>query len=359
VVPDASDDADAARAEGSRAGASDAVATPEPRARRAPGSDESGANPADSGASATATGSPVMVEQVVVAAIRPSPFQPKGRPSIAAVEAVRKAIAEAGSLAALTSPEGAPIFARLGAEAARLAELAFDMAEHGMKLPIEIRVTEDGILECLSGHRRLAAAKLAGMRTVAAIHRGAISNAAAAATVLRGNLHRENFTTWQEAVLVSEVQQRRLADGYKDTVRTLGTVMGWSHGKVNMLLRIRRALGPEVVARIADEAVGGPEAVEERLAHAAYRDLERLAGEPDEQRRILAARRMLGVAGRPAESPRECLACVLRPKRGGGFALEVNGAVEALAAHDARALRDLLEGQLARVNARLQALSTN
>ena len=167
------------------------------------------------------------MRDLAVDAIRPSPFQPKGRPSAAAVASVRDAAAQAGSLDALVSPDGAPLFMRLSPEAARLAELAYDIAEHGLRVPVEVRALDDGAHECLSGHRRLAAARLAGLAAVPAIDRGTMSHAAAAATVLRGNLHRENFTTWQEATLVTEVQERRRADGYRDNVRTLGAVMGW------------------------------------------------------------------------------------------------------------------------------------
>jgi hypothetical protein len=52
---------------------------------------------------------------------------------------VRLAIAEAGSLEALVSPEGGRGFARLDPESARLAELAYDVATHGIKTPLELR----------------------------------------------------------------------------------------------------------------------------------------------------------------------------------------------------------------------------
>jgi len=308
------------------------------------------ASPLDATAPGTTT---IELRAVDVDAVRPSPFQPKGRPSTAAVDAVRQAIADAGSLDALVSPDGAPRFARLGPEAARLAELAYDVAEHGMKVPVEIRTLDDGALECLSGHRRLAAARIAGLAAVPAIERGAMSNAAAAATVLRGNLHRENFTTWQEAALVAEVQERRRADGFRDNVRTLGAVMGWSHGKVNMLLRIRRALAPDLLARIGQ---GDPAPVEELLARAPYRDLERLTSEPDDDRRVAAARRLLGLGDAPATARRDRDRCVHRPKRGGGFVIEVHEPVESLDAGDAALLRTYLETQLTRVHARLGAL---
>ncbi|AHG93044.1 ParB domain protein nuclease (plasmid) [Gemmatirosa kalamazoonensis] len=323
------------------------------RAPRASADEAPAAPPTSSAASAAAEASRLEVREMPLDAIHPSPFQPKGRPSAAAVTSVREAVARAGSLDALVSPDGAPLFMRLTAEAARLAELAYDVAEHGLRVPVEVRPLGDGRLECLSGHRRLAAARLAGLDTVPGIDRGPMSNAAAAATVLRGNLHRENFTTWQEAALVTEVQERRRADGYRDNVRTLGAVMGWSHGKVNMLLRIRRSLSPELLARAGG---GDPAPVEERLARAAYRDLERLASEADDARRLTALRRLLGLDDAPAGAVHDRPVCVLRPRRGGGFLIEVNAPVETLAAGDAELLRTHLETQLTRVNARLGAL---
>jgi ParB family transcriptional regulator, chromosome partitioning protein len=293
------------------------------------------------------------VEQVPVRDIRPSPFQPKGRPSAGAVSAVRLAIAEAGSLDALASPEGGRFFARLDPEAARLAELAYDILQNGMKTPVEIRVAEDGRLECLSGHRRLAAAELAGIERVPALNNGLMTAAAAAATVLRGNIHRENFTSWQEALLVTEVQQRRQADGYKDNVRTLCQVMGWSHGKTNALLRIRKALPRELLARVSD---GDGATVEESLSRVAYRDLERLSNEADEQRRLGALRQILGIHANGRTKRRAQVPYRHDPKRGGGFVIEVNAPVEALTRADAVAVKGALEAQLARVQARIQSL---
>ncbi|GEM_PF-5544472 len=307
------------------------------------------------------------IREMDVAAIRASPFQPKGRPSTAAVQSVGLAIAAAGSLHALVSPDGMTLFARLDPEAARLAELAFDVAEHGVRTPVEVRVAEDGRYECLAGHRRLAAARLAGFRQVPALDRGTMSSAAAAATVLRGNLHRENFTTWQEAVLVTEVQERRRADGYHDTVRSLGAVMGWSHGKVNMLLRIRRALSPAFLARAAGpegewdgagkgEGGAGAGVIEDRLSRAAYRDLERLANEADDGKRVAALRQLVGLGptGRRTTRIRPAYRC--RPTRTGGFIIEVHRSVESLDAGDVAVVREALETQLQRVRARETAL---
>jgi ParB family chromosome partitioning protein len=181
-------------------------------------------------------------------------------------------------------------------------------------------------------------------------------NAAAAATVLRGNLHRENFTSWQEAVLVAEVQERRRADGHHDNVRTLGAVMGWSHGKVNMLLRIRRALPPAVLARAGEGDRGG---WRRPSPGRPYRDLERLAAEGDDARRADAVRRLLGlgpVDAAPGAEPRDRPPCTHRPKRGGGFVVEVHEPVEALTAGDAALVYEVLSAQLARVRTRLAQL---
>lgn len=296
-----------------------------------------------------------MIEHRLIDAIRPSPFQPKGRPSAAAVDAVRVAVAEAGSLEALVSREGAPIFARLGAEAVRLAELAYSIAEHGVKDAVELRIAEDGADECLSGHRRLAAARLAGHHEVPVLSRGLLSSAQAAAMVLNGNLHRENFTAWQEAVLVTQVQERRKADGLPSDVRTLGSVMGWSSGKVHQLLKARQLFAPATLARIGN---GDAERVEEGLARLQPAELKRLTEIPDETSRAVATRRAISW---PAEAatpdPGTARAvCTHRPKRGGGFVVEVNAPVEDLAMGDAVIVYEVLAAQLARVRTRLEQL---
>jgi len=283
--------------------------------------------------------------------IRPSPFQPQGRPSRAAVDAVRRAIAEAGSLEALVGTEGAVVFARLDAEAARLAELAFDIAEHGVKDPIVTRIAEDGAEECLSGHRRLAAARLAGLASVPVLSRGAISNANAAATVLSGNLHREPFTTWQEAVLVTEVQERRRAEHMPADVRSLSRVMGWASGKAQARLKLRRVLSDALLEQLGDDALV------EGIGRLGTKDLNRVADAPDDARRLTLLRRALGVpepGARPTDG-REGLV-VHRPRRGGGFVLEVRQEIETMPLGDLAVVRELLQVQLARVATRMGTL---
>jgi ParB family chromosome partitioning protein len=223
-----------------------------------------------------------------------------------------------------------------------------------VKDPVEVRIAEDGAEECISGHRRLAAARLAGLTTVPVLSRGPLSSAQAAAMVLNGNLHRENFTAWQEAVLVTQVQERRKADGLPADVRTLGSVMGWSSGKVHHLLRARSLFSPASLARI-----GGAESgrVEEGLARLQPAELKRLVDLPDEAGRAAATRRAVGIAEpTPAPAPVERPVCSHRPKRGGGFVVEVHAPVEELTAGDAAVVYQVLASQLARVRSRLEVL---
>lgn len=287
-------------------------------------------------------------------AIRQSPFQPRGRPSQEAVAAVGQAIARTGGIEALAGIEGHTTFQALSAEAKRLAELAYSISRDGVRDPIEVRSAEDGSVEALSGHRRLAAARLLGLHDVPVLDRGPMSSLQAAATVLSGNLHREDFTPWQEAVLVTEVIAQRRADALPADVRTVGAIMGYSHGRVSTLQTIRRVLSPALLSKVGEL---GP--VEEALArYANYSRLEEVARMADDAKRESALRRLLGFAdpaGRPVEAP---IARTFehRPKRRGGFTLEVHRAIEEFSPADAATLRELLAGQVARLDARLRAL---
>jgi ParB family chromosome partitioning protein len=293
------------------------------------------------------------VEERALTDVRPSAFQPAGRPSTAAVAAVERAIREAGALDTLVSTEGALVFARLDAEAARLAELAYDVSVHGVRDPVETRIADDGAEECLSGHRRMAAARLAGLATVPVLPRGEMSNANAAATVLSGNLHREDFTPWQEAVLVTEVKERRGAERMPSDVRSLGRVMGWATGKVQARLKLRRAISDRLLAGLEDPATL------ERINRVGANELNRIADTPDDLRRLPLLRRALGMAPVPSEGRGEDVAQVLvhRPRRGGGFVLEVRQEIEAMPAGDLALVREMLHAQLTRVEVRLQQLT--
>ena len=290
-----------------------------------------------------------------IAEIRRSPFQPKGRPSQEAVNAVARAIERMGGIEALVGAEGHTTFQTLPPEAKRLAELAYSISRDGVRDPVEVRMAEDGATEALSGHRRMAAALLVGQVDIPVLQRGPMSAVQAAATVLSGNLHREDFTPWQEAVLVTEVIAQRRADGLPADVRTVGAIMGYSHGRVSTLQTIRRVLSPALLGRLGELAV-----VEEALArYANYSRLEEVARMADDVRREAALRRLLGFAdpktGAPVEAP-PMRTFEHRPKRRGGFTLEVHQAIEEFSPSDAATLRDLLATQVARLDARLRTL---
>jgi ParB family chromosome partitioning protein len=289
-----------------------------------------------------------------IAEIRRSPFQPKGRPSQEAVNAVARAIERMGGIETLVAAEGHTTFQALPPEAKRLAELAYSISRDGVRDPVEVRVAEDGATEALSGHRRMAAAQLLGIADIPVLHRGEMSAVQAAATVLSGNLHREDFTPWQEAVLVTEVIAQRRADGLPADVRTIGAIMGYSHGRVSTLQTIRRVLSEDFLARL-----GEPGTVEESLARFGnYSRLEEVARLPDDDRRETVLRRLLGLTApaTAAGEPEPTAAFAHRPKRRGGFTIEVHRAIEELAPADAAALRDLFSTQLARLDARLKAI---
>ena len=297
------------------------------------------------------------LEQLPLDAIRLSPFQPKGRPSEEALREVTSAIASTGGLDILLEPAGDDQFQRLRAESKRLAELAFSILRDGVRDPIEVREAEDGEAECLSGHRRLAAAALAGLTQVPVLHRGALTAAQAAKTVLEGNLHRENFTPWQEAVVVTAVYDQRRREHKAYDVRTIGQLMGWSHGKTGLFLQIRRMLSPTVV-----EQIGGGDATRADVALSRVESvaaLARLAKIEDEERRVEAAQRALGFTT-PLVTPAVASgqAFVYRPKRTGGFLLDVSTPAESLALDEAERLLELLTMSTGRVQARIAHLRT-
>lgn len=307
------------------------------------------------GASGVMPGAGARLGELAIDAIRLSPFQPKGRPSEEAVRDVADAMQRAGGLEALLEPAADDHFQRLRPEAKRLAELAYSILRDGVRDPVEVREAEDGVAECLSGHRRLAAAALAGLTRVPVLHRGPMTAAQAAKTVLEGNLHRENFTPWQEAVVVTAVYDQRRREHKACDVRTIGQLMGWSHGKTGLFLKIRRMLSPTVVERI-----GHGDAVRADLALTAVESvaaLERLAKVEDETERVGAAQRLLGFT--TVTSPATAAAdrtFVYRPKRGGGFLLDVSTPAESLALGDAERLLELLTMSVGRVQARVAHL---
>jgi ParB family chromosome partitioning protein len=169
---------------------------------------------------------------VAIDAIRPSPYQPVGRPPSAAVDAVSAAVALSGSLAALV--DDATSLAALPRDARDLAALAADVAARGVEVPLDVRHVATGTehggdgarFELLSGHRRLAAARLAGLAHVPVQDRGELDDHDAALAVFRANTHRVDFAPWHEAVSLAALRRQRLAASVSGSVRELAKLMG-------------------------------------------------------------------------------------------------------------------------------------
>jgi ParB family chromosome partitioning protein len=284
--------------------------------------------------------------------VTPSPFQPRGRPSSRAIEAVHAAIADAGGIAAVLERAEPTPFSALDAEARALGELAIDVAEHGVETPLEARRLSNGRLELLSGHRRLAAARLAGLADVPVVDRGDVADHAAAAIVYRRNLLRKDFTAWQEAVSFAAIRENRRSAGLPDSVRAVARALGTSHGRAGDLLTIARALDETTIA-----AVGAPsEVVEDALARLTFRALRDLATAASADDRLRRLRTLAGVE-QENRAPRRSAAAERRDRRGGGFTLTVRKPAERMTVAEATAALDLLTGEVDRLRARLAALA--
>lgn len=293
-----------------------------------------------------------VIARAPVTRIAPSPFQPKGRPGARAVAAARDAIAAVDGVATLTDEAGSAVLQTLDAESRALVELAADIAEHGVESPLEVRRVGDH-LELLSGHRRLAAAMLAHLTDVPIVDRGALPDHVAAAIVYRRNLLRKDFTAWQEAVSFAAIQRNRKSAGMPDSVRAVARALGSSHGRAGDLLGIARAFPAAVLRVLADDA----ETAEAALARLSFRALRELASIPTDGERIARTREVTGLteqSGRRAAPP----AAERTERRGGGFTLTIRKAADRMSAAEAAEALTLVEGEAARLRARLAELSS-
>lgn len=290
--------------------------------------------------------------------LRDSQYQPVGRPSSRAVEAVFRAIHAAGSLDKLVRRQNGLLEA-LDHEARDLAQLAADIAAHGVESPLEARRTRDGI-ELLAGHRRLVAAKLAGLTEVPVRVIGPLAEHEAAGFVLRRNRLRAEFSTWHEAVLLRSVQQRRREAGLGgDSVRALAGAMAYSIGRVSELLAIGRTFSPAVVRAIG---AGDAALAEEALTRLSYRSLRTLIKVTNPERLVALTRQALGLASDAATDARhqsitwQSAAIRLAARRDGGFTLSVHQPIDTLSKDDAAQLLDVLSDHVDSVRRRLEQL---
>jgi ParB family transcriptional regulator, chromosome partitioning protein len=293
-----------------------------------------------------------VVLRVATADVEPSPFQPRGRPSPRAVRAASDALAAAGGVAALRDQADASPIAGLDAESRALLELALDVADNGVESALEARRVGER-LELLSGHRRLAAARLAGLADVPVVDRGPVDDHVAAAIVYRRNLLRKDFTAWQEATSFAAIQRNRRAAGQADSVRAVARALGTSHGRAGDLLTIARAFDEDVLAAIADDR----DLVEDALARLTFRTLRDLATLPSVAERVEQSRLAAGLAA-SARAPRLASAAERTERRGGGYTLTVRKAPERMTAAEARDALAVLDAESARLRMRLSVLAS-
>jgi ParB family chromosome partitioning protein len=294
-----------------------------------------------------------VIARALVDHVAPSPFQPKGRPSARAIAAARGAIDAAGGMGALLDESGSGFVQGLDPEARSLVELAGDVAEHGVESPLEVRRVAGG-LELLSGHRRLAAARLAGLADVPVVDRGTLPDHVAASIVYRRNLLRKDFTAWQEAVSFAAIQRNRREANLPDSVRAVARALGSSHGRAGDLLSIARAFPPALLRVLADDV----EVAEGALARLSFRTLRDLASTPTDGERLARAREVTGLA--PATLMRVSAATAERiERRGGGFTLTVRKSAAHMSAAEAASTLAILETESKRLRARLAELSND
>jgi ParB/RepB/Spo0J family partition protein len=102
----------------------------------------------------------------------------------------------------------APWNARKTMEPVALAQLASSIVEHGVQVPLLVRYREDAdVYEIVCGHRRFAAAGMAGRTVVPCIER-ALNDDQAREIGLVDNLQREDVPALEEADAYKELQQR-------------------------------------------------------------------------------------------------------------------------------------------------------
>ncbi len=153
---------------------------------------------AEATASAVASGTPATAETgIAVAAISPSPYQPRRH----------------------FDPEA-------------LQELADSIKRQGLLQPVVVRERPQGGYELIAGERRWRAAQLAGVATIPAVVR-TVSDEDASALALIENMQREDLNAMEEAMGLA-----RLRDEFELTQQQIADVVGKSRVAIANLLRL-------------------------------------------------------------------------------------------------------------------------
>lgn len=124
-----------------------------------------------------------------------------------------------------------------------VAELAESIREHGVLQPIRVRSLGDDRYQVVAGHRRLAAGKRAGLRTIPAVISDDSAVRAAAQSVVE-NLQRENLSPVDLIRGIKELQT-----GYGLTEEEIARAISKSPSQVRLYLRAA-VLPNEILERL-------------------------------------------------------------------------------------------------------------
>lgn len=156
-------------------------------------------------------------------------------------------------------------------DAKAIAELAQSLKDVGVLEPILARPTDDGMLEILAGHRRHAAAKIAGLQTVPVIVKQ-VDDRVALEIMITENLQRENLHPVDEAAALVELEKAgwsvteiskhlgkspawigarkclaRLSKKWRDAIEDESlAVRGWSAGCLEAIARLEPSAQDEL-----------------------------------------------------------------------------------------------------------------
>lgn len=223
------------------------------------------------------------IRLVPVNVISASPHQAPARTSRRVVGRIEKAIEMVGSLEALEERED--VLATLGDEARQLTELAMSMKRCGLGEPLIVHRAPDGYA-LVSGHRRLVAARLAGISEVRVADLGELGDADAATRTYHANLHRRQLTPFQDAFMLAKLQDLTAVAGRRLRIRAFAHLVDRGKSQVGALLAIARAFPPKVVTAVGG---GDEEGGAEALSTLSFRDLRTLGQIPGVQDRVRAA----------------------------------------------------------------------
>lgn len=115
-----------------------------------------------------------------------------------------------------------------------LTELSESISAHGMIQPINVRKTEKGVYELITGERRLRAAVMAGLTKVPCMVLDVDDNNAALIALIE-NLHREDLNCIEEAEAYRKIMQE-----YQMTQEELGLEIGKSQSAIANKIRLLR-----------------------------------------------------------------------------------------------------------------------